>query len=106
MGNLSEFFKTGYTYDKKQDKKSLAKLVEITHVVGDHLSEQAVVIWEYGKYFINEFIMKKAQKGDTKLTALAGLSAGALYQSFTGFGEWVLHELLNLIVAESMPDCS
>lgn len=40
------------------------------------------------------------------MAGLAGIFAQALYQSFIQFGEWAMPELITILVAEKIGDCS
>lgn len=50
-------------------------------------------------------MLKGAKGGSPKNSAMGAVFAAAFYESFTGFGEWVLKEYLDLLGAEEIPDC-
>jgi hypothetical protein len=64
------------------------------------------VIWEYVKYFSYEFVLQAKDKGTKKIAGLGGVFSQALYESFTQFSDWIHGELLSILVAEKIPNCT
>lgn len=64
------------------------------------------MIWEYAKYFANEFVLQSSSKGTKQIAGLGGVFSQSLYESFTQFADWILDELLALKVAEQIPNCT
>jgi hypothetical protein len=67
--------------------------------------DHAFVIWEWVKYFTKEFVIKVSKGGSEKNSGMGGVFSQAFYQSFTGFGDWVMEEYLNVLGEEQIKDC-
>ena len=102
VGNLSRLFGVGEAYEKEKSEENLLRLQAETH---GETKSHAVVIWEYVKYFAYEFVLQSSSKGTKKIAGLGGVFSQAAYQSFTQFADWIMPELLAIVVAEKVPDC-
>lgn len=102
VGNLSRLFRVGEAYDLEKSEANLLKLQQETH---GETKSHAVVIWEYVKYFAYEFVLQSSSKGTKKIAGLGGVFSQAVYQSFSQFADWIMPQLLAIIVAEKVPDC-
>jgi hypothetical protein len=80
--------------------------LDIKRATHSDTKEQAIVIWEYAKYFAYEFVIKSSKNGNRKVSGLAQVFAPAIYDSFIRFSSWIMKELLSLHIAEQMPNCS
>lgn len=61
--------------------------------------EHAFVLWEYVKYFTNNFVLQKDKNGTRKKAGMAGIFTQALYGSFIEFGDWFLQEQLSILAS-------
>lgn len=58
--------------------------------VDGETEDHAIVIWEYSKYFANQFVLRKSLSGTRKMAAMSGIFADAVYTSFTKFKDWIM----------------
>lgn len=49
-----------------------------------------------------EFVLQSKDKGTKQIAGLGGVFSQAMYQSFIQFGDWIIGELLSIIVAEKV----
>lgn len=110
IGNLTELFEVGDAYDFAksigQSSQATALLLQFQILSHTDTLDHAYVLWEYAKYFANQFVIHTSNQGNRKITAMSGTFNDKLYKAVTKFKNWVLPELLSLVAAQQIKNCS
>ena len=65
----------------------------------------AIVIWQYVKYFTDEFVLKKSKGGRPKHAGLGGVFIQGLYMSVSQFSGWFMQEFVSGLSAQRIVNC-